>query len=195
MSSSWRGFYLAFLTLLALERLGELLLSRRNARRAFARGAIELGQREYRVMAIFHSAFVVACFAQVALWPAAQRSVIGECALAGALVAQALRYWAISTLGERWNVRVIVLPTLPAVVAGPYRWIRHPNYVAVCVEMLCVPLVYSGGAGYGALLALIFTIGNALILRRRIRTEEEALGPDYARAFAATPRFIPGGLS
>lgn len=192
---SWRVFYVAFVALMALERLGELLLSRRNARRAFARGALELGQRDYRVMAIFHAAFLVACLAQVGLWPAAQRTVIGECALVGALAAQALRYWAISTLGERWNVRIIVLPGAPVVVGGPYRWIRHPNYVAVCAEMLFVPLIYSGGAGYGALVALVFTAGNALILRRRIRTEEAALGPAYERAFAATPRFIPKGIS
>jgi methyltransferase len=192
---SWRALYVAFLCLFVLERLSELVVSRRNARRAFARGAVEIGAREYRVMAIFHMTFLVVCFAQVALWPKVYATTIGALALVGALSAQALRYWAIRTLGERWNVRVIVLPTAPAVVAGPYRWIRHPNYVAVCVEMLCVPLIYSGGAGYGALIALLFTMGNALILRRRIRTEEAALGPAYARAFSATPRFIPGGAA
>ena len=191
---SWRGVYLLFLTLLALERLGELVLSRRNARRAFARGAVEVGRREYRVMAIFHMAFLAVCFAQIWISPPMHASALAVIALIGALLAQALRYWAISTLGERWNTRVIVLPSAPAVVGGPYRWIRHPNYVAVCLEMPCVPLAL-GGSVIAVVIAVSFTIGNAFILRRRIRTEEAALGPAYARAFAATPRFIPGGIA
>lgn len=191
---NWRAIYLLFLTLLALERLGELVLSRRNARRAFARGAVEVGPREYRVMAIFHMAFLAVCFAQIWISPPIHASALAVIALIGALLAQALRYWAISALGEHWNTRVIVLPGAPAVVGGPYRWIRHPNYVAVCLEMACVPLAL-GGSVIAVVIAVSFTLGNAFILRRRIRTEEAALGPAYARAFAATPRFIPGGLA
>jgi methyltransferase len=179
-------YYWVFLALLALERVGELVLSRRNASRAFARGAVEVGQRHYRVMAAFHTLFLLACAAE-----ATRRSfpgALGWAALGGALAAQALRYWAIATLGERWNVRVIVLPGAVPVVAGPYRWVRHPNYVAVCLEMLCVPLVF--GAWWTA---LAFSAGNALLLLVRIRTEEKALGDSYSQAFAATPRFFPGG--
>ena len=191
---SWRGIYVVFIALLALERLGELVLSRRNARRAFACGAVEVGRREYRVMAIFHMTFIVVCFAQIWIYPRVHATTLAILALLCAFIAQGLRYWAISALGERWNTRVIVLPTAPAVVNGPYRWIRHPNYVAVCMEMVFVPLAY-GAAGYGVVIAVIFAIGNAFILRRRIKTEEAALGPAYARAFAATPRFIPGGIA
>ena len=189
---SWSAIYLALVALVALERAGELWLSRRNARRAFAHGAVELGTRDYRVMTLFHSAFLVACAAQALLQRRAHADVVAGVALAGAVAAQALRYWAIAALGERWNTRVIVLPGAPAVVSGPYRFIRHPNYVAVALEMLCLPLAL-GATASGALLALVFFIGNALILRRRIRTEEAALGPGYARAFAHRPRFIPGG--
>lgn len=192
---TWRALYVSYAALLVLERVGELVLSRRNAQRALAQGAIEVGQREYRTMTLFHISFLVVCVAQIWLFPHAQATIIGALALVAALAAQALRYWAITTLGARWNTRVIVLPTAPAVVGGPYRWIRHPNYVAVCAEMICVPLVYRGCAAYGVLVALVFTIGNALILRQRIGTEEAALGPAYARAFAATPRFIPGGIA
>jgi methyltransferase len=183
--------YLCFLGLLALERLAELALSRRNARRAFARGAVEVGQKHYRVMAAFHTLFLAACAgeaffhrdAQVPAW-------LGGTALVGALLAQALRYWAISTLGERWNVRVIVLPGAAPVVAGPYRFIRHPNYLAVAAEMLCVPLIHGA-----FLLAAVFSLGNAALLLVRIRAEEAALGHGYSSAFAATPRFLPGGKS
>jgi len=183
-------FYFAFLALLALERIGELVLSRRNARRAFARGAVEVGQRHYRVMAVFHTLFLVACAVEPIVWPHAYPAALGAAALAGAVAAQALRYWAIATLGERWNVRIIVLPGAAPVVAGPYRWVRHPNYVAVVLEMLCVPLIH------GAFVtALAFSLGNGLLLLVRIRAEEAALGNGYADAFAATPRFIPGGKS
>jgi methyltransferase len=178
-----------FLWLLALERIGELALSHRNARRAFARGAVEFGQGHYRVMALFHTLFLVACAAD-ALWGprVAFPPALSWIAFAGALAAQALRYWAISTLGDRWNVRVIVLPGVAPVVAGPYRWVRHPNYVAVVMEMLFVPLIH--GSWY---LALAFSLGNAALLRVRIRSEETALGNPYRKAFSATPRFIPGG--
>jgi methyltransferase len=182
-------YYLAFLGLLALERLVELALSRRNARRAFARGAVEVGQRHYRVMAAFHITFLLACAAHALLRPhVVVPPWLGFAALSGALLAQALRYFAIATLGDRWNVRVLVEPDAAPVVAGPYRWVRHPNYVAVAVEMLCVPLLHGAW-----LLAIVFSLGNAALLRVRIRSEEAALGPSYARAFAGTPRFIPGG--
>jgi methyltransferase len=178
--------YWAFLALIALERVGELVLSRRNARRAFARGGVEVGQGHYRVMVVFHTLFLAACAVE-----AGQRAfpgALGWAALAGALAAQALRWWAIATLGERWNTRVIVLPGAAPVMAGPYRWVRHPNYIAVAAEMLCLPLVWGGW-----LTALAFSLGNALLLVIRIRAEEMALGDSYHQAFAATPRFIPGG--
>jgi methyltransferase len=180
--------YLALLGLIGVERIGELLLSRRNARRAFARGATEHGQRHYRVMAAFHTLFLIACAVEGAR--RAFPGTVGWIALVGALSAQALRYWAIATLGERWNVRVIVLPSAQPVVTGPYRFLRHPNYVAVALELVCVPLVHGAW-----LTALAFSIGNALLMVVRIRVEEAALGSQYAAAFAATPRFIPGGKS
>jgi methyltransferase len=186
-----RVLYLAFLGLLALERLAELTLSRRNARRAFARGAVEVGQRHYRIMAAFHTLFLLACAAQALRSPSFR--ALTWAALAGALAAQALRYWAIATLGDRWNVRIIVTPGAAPVVAGPYRWVRHPNYVAVATEMLCVPLIYGGLLSLA--IALTFSFGNALILLVRIRAEEAALGSRYAAAFAHTPRFLPGGKS
>jgi methyltransferase len=180
--------YLAFLGLLAVERVGELVLSRRNARRAFARGAVEVGQAHYRVMAAFHTLFLVACALEATERPFPH--VLGWVALSGAILAQGLRYWAITTLGDRWNVRVIVLPGAAPVVAGPYRWVRHPNYVAVAMEMIFVPLIHGAW-----LTALLFSVGNALLMVVRIRAEETALGGRWADAFAATPRFIPGGKS
>jgi methyltransferase len=180
--------YLAFLLLLGLERVGELFLARRNAARAFARGGVEVGQAHYRVMAVFHTLFLVSCGSEVLAAPRAFPGALGYVAVALALAAQALRYWAITTLGDRWNVRVIVLPGAAPVVGGPYRWVRHPNYVAVAMEMLCVPLIHGAW-----LTAAVFSLGNAVLMVVRIRAEEKALGNSYADAFAGTPRFFPGG--
>ena len=180
--------YLGFLALIGVERVAELVLSRRHAAALFARGAVEVGQRHYRVMAIFHTAFLVACGAEVLGSGRPFPGVWGGVALAVAVGAQGLRYWAIATLGERWNVRIVVLPEASPVVAGPYRWVRHPNYVAVVLEMAAVPLVHGAWAT-----AVIFSLGNAILLSIRIRAEERALGSTYGHAFAETPRFLPGG--
>jgi methyltransferase len=87
------------------------------------------------------------------------------------LLSQGLRWWCVASLGRRWNTLVIVLPGVPLVTRGPYRWLRHPNYVAVVAEGLALPLVHSAW-----LTALGFTLANALVLSVRIRVENAALG-------------------
>lgn len=180
--------YVGFILLLAVERVGELWLSSRNARRAFAKGAVEVGQGHYKVMAAFHTLFLFACVAEVLWVPRPFPGALGWGALAVAVAAQALRYWAIGTLGDRWNTRIIFLPQAAPVTSGPYRWVRHPNYVAVVAELAAVPLIH--GAWWTA---VVFTLGNAAILYVRIRAEEAALGERYAHAFADRPRFLPHG--
>lgn len=178
--------YLGFLLLLGAERLGELVLSRRNAAKAFAAGGVEFGHAHFRVMAALHTLFLFACAAEVLLVPRSFPGFGGWLALALALLAQALRYWAIATLGEQWNVRVIVVPGRAPVTSGPYRFLKHPNYVAVVLELLVVPLVHGAYAT-----ATVFSLANALLLFVRIRSEEAALGAGWAEAFAGKPRFIP----
>ena len=102
-----------------------------------------------------------------------------------------LRYWAVHTLGERWNARVIVVPGLPALAdLGPYRFVRHPNYVAVIAEFLVLPLLHGAW-----LTALVFSLANGLLLRTRIRVEERALAEHcgYEAALGQRPRFLPEG--
>jgi methyltransferase len=181
-----RGLYLGFLALLGLERLVELLLSLHNARQARAAGAIEAGRGHYPVMVAFHSAFLVACALEVVLVPRSFPGALGWTALGVAVAAQGLRYWAVASLGVRWNTRVLVWPGLPPVTSGPYRFLRHPNYLAVVLEMLAVPLVYGAWVT-----AVVFSLGNLLLLRVRIRSEEAALGPSWAEAFGSRPRLIP----
>jgi len=181
-------WYLIFLALTGAERLAELLLSRRNARRAFACGALEAGARHFRWMVLVHALFLPACAAEVLLLRRPFPGAAGWAAFALALAAQALRWWAVASLGDRWNVRVIAVPGAPPVTRGPYRFVRHPNYLAVVVEMLCIPLAHGAW-----LCAAVFSVSNALLLRGRIRIEEEALGEPYRRAFADVPRFVPHG--
>jgi methyltransferase len=183
-----RDAYLAFLGLLALERGIELVVSSRNARRLLARGGIESGQGHYRPMVIFHAAFLVACAAEAWTHPEPPPGV-AFVALAGALLAQGLRWWAVATLGERWSTRVIVLPGAAPVTGGPYRYLRHPNYLAVALEIALVPLAFGSWRS-----ALAFSAGNAALLAVRIRAEERALGEGWSRAFRGRRRLMPGGI-
>lgn len=185
LSASARA-YLLFLVLIGGERLFELVLSTRNARRAMAAGGREVGQGHYRVMTLLHTAFLLACAGEVLLLHRDFPGLVGWLALGGAVAAQLLRYWAISTLGARWNTRIIFVPGATPVTSGPYRFVRHPNYVAVILEMVCIPLIHGAW-----LTALLFSVANAALLAVRIRAEEAALGAEYRQAFEARPRFIP----
>lgn len=171
------GAYLLLLGLVACERGVELLVSAGHARRLWARGAVESGRGHYPAMVAFHSSFLVACAAEALLFPAPPPPV-ALLALGGALLAQALRWWAVATLGERWTTRILVLPGEPPVTGGPYRFARHPNYLAVALETACLPLAFGSWRT-----AFAFSVGNALLLAIRIRAEERALGGAWAQAF------------
>jgi methyltransferase len=181
-----QALYLGFLGLIALERLFELWLSARNTRRARSRGGVEVGAGDYQLMVAVHALFFVACAGEVLFLRRTFRAPWGWAALLGALGAQGLRYWSITSLGDRWNTRILVVPGAPPVVRGPYRLLRHPNYVAVALEMLFVPLIH--GAFWSA---MVFSAANVFLLGVRIPKEEKALGKDYASVFARTPRFFP----
>src|SRR5262249_22508267 len=136
--------YLGILAALALERGVELYIAHRNAARAFAAGAVEVGQRHYRAMVAFHAAFLVACAVESIARGSGAPAVVAVLAIAAELFAQFLRYWVIFTLGPRWNTRIIVLPDADPITSGPFRFVRHPNYLAVAIELVAVPLI--GGA-------------------------------------------------
>ncbi|MCA9542848.1 MAG: isoprenylcysteine carboxyl methyltransferase family protein [Myxococcales bacterium] len=170
MVSASQWAYLAFVAAVAVERLVELRISKRNAAWAFERGGVEAGQGHFTVMKILHTAFLLAAPAEVLLLDRPFPSPWGWVAAGAVLATMGLRYWAIATLGVRWNTRVIVVPGLAAVNAGPYRYLRHPNYLAVIVELAALPLVHGAW-----ITALSFTVANAALLRVRIRCEEQAL--------------------
>ena len=177
------GLYLGFLAALCAERCAELVVSRRNERRSLAKGGVESGRGHYLPMVAVHALFPAACAAEVLLLGRTFPGVPGFVALVVALLAQALRWWVIATLGERWCTRVIVVPGVPPVTGGPFRFLRHPNYLAVVLEVAAVPSIH------GAFLtAAVFSGLNALLLGVRIPVEEEALGYSRTRSFAGGPR-------
>ena len=164
-------WYVLLIALIALERLVELVVSTRNARWAFARGGVEFGRSHYPVMVVLHVGLLAGACVEVAVADPPFIPALGWPMLALVLLSQGLRWWCIATLGHRWNTRVIVIPGAPLVRGGPYRWLRHPNYVAVVVEGIALPLVHTAW-----ITALTFTILNAALLRVRIRCEDKALG-------------------
>jgi methyltransferase len=180
--------YVAFLALLYAERGFELLVSRRNARLALAAGGVETGRGHYRVMVAVHTLFPFACAAEVVALRRPFPGALGFAALGAALATQALRWWAAATLGPRWNTRIIVVAGERPVMDGPYRYLRHPNYLAVMLEAVSVPLIHGAW-----LCAIVFVVANLALLSVRIPAEERAMGEEYARAFERLPRFIPGG--
>jgi methyltransferase len=162
--------YTALVACFALERVVELWVARRNAAASFARGAVEHGRRHYPPMVALHSALLAACVLETWLLDRPFIPRLGYPMLGLALGAQALRWWAIASLGARWNTRVIVLPGEPRVTRGPYRFITHPNYLAVAVEGIALPLVHGAW-----LTAAVFTALDAVLLSLRIRCENQAL--------------------
>jgi methyltransferase len=163
-------YYLLILAI-GIERLAELIVSKRNARWAFAHGGKEFGRSHYPAMVTLHTALLLGCVVEV--WALRRPFIpwLGWPMLALVALSQVLRWWCVATLGHRWNTLVIVMPQAPLIRQGPYRWLHHPNYVAVVVEGVALPLVHTAW-----LTAAGFTLANALLLTVRIRVENAALG-------------------
>ncbi len=185
-----RSLYLLLIALVAVQRLAELAISKRNLARALAAGGREVGSGHYPVMVALHTAFLIACPVEVFVFDRPFVPTLGVGCGIVLVLATALRYWAIGTLGTRWNTRIVVLPGAAPVVGGPFRFLRHPNYLAVILEIVALPLLHTAW-----LTAVIFSLGNAALLRVRIQAEEKALeeASGYESAFAGRPRFLPSG--
>lgn len=153
------------------ERIAELIVSSRNAAWSFARGGVEFGRGHFPPMVALHTGLLLACLAEVWFGDRPFIPWLGWPMLALVLASQALRWWCIAALGPRWNTRVIIVRDLPLVTRGPYRWLKHPNYVAVMVEGFALPLVHTAW-----ITAIAFTALNAvLLLAVRIPCENRAL--------------------
>ena len=164
-------YYYLFILAIGIERVVELIVARRNAAWSIGQGGREFGQGHYPAMVSMHALLLVSCVVEVADLHRPFIGWLGWPMLAVAVLAQVLRWWCITTLGRRWNTRVIVLPDAPLVRQGPYRWLHHPNYVAVVAEGFALPLIHTAW-----LTAVAFTLANAMLLRTRMRVENSALG-------------------
>ncbi|MBM7809761.1 isoprenylcysteine carboxyl methyltransferase family protein [Saccharothrix algeriensis] len=167
MSQVW---YSVLVGLVAVERLAELVVAKRNLAWSLARGGRETGFGHYPFMVALHTGLLAGCLVEV--WAADRpfAPALGWSMLALVVASQALRWWCIRVLGRQWNTRVVVVPGLPRVTGGPYRLVPHPNYVAVVVEGFALPLVHGAW-----LTAVAFTALNAGLLAVRIRAEDRAL--------------------
>jgi methyltransferase len=162
--------YFVLIALVAVERVIELVVSTRHSRWSLAHGGIETGQGHYPFMVVLHTGLLIGCVVEVVVADRPFIAWLGIPMLLLVIAAQALRWWCIATLGRQWTTRVIVVPGLSRVHRGPYRFLRHPNYVAVVVEGFALPLVHSAWVT-----ALTFTVLNAFLLRARLRAENAAL--------------------
>jgi methyltransferase len=163
-------WYTVLVVLVAIVRLVELSVAQRNLRWARDHGGVETGAGHYPVMVALHTALLVGCVVEVWVVDRPFLPWLGWPMLALLAGAHALRWWCIRTLGPQWNTRVVRVPGMPLVTGGPYRWLNHPNYLAVVVEGFALPLVHSAW-----ITALLFTVLNALLLRVRLQVEEQAL--------------------
>jgi len=162
-------WYLLLIIAVAMERVAELVVSKRNLKWALAHGGQESGFGHYPFMVVLHTGLLVACVLEAAF--RSFNAALGWSMLVIVLMAQALRWWCITTLGTRWNTRIVVVAGLPLIDRGPYRWLRHPNYIAVAAEGIALPLVHSGW-----ITAVVFTVVNAvLLLVIRIPAENVAM--------------------
>ena len=161
-------------TLVVLQRLAEVAWARRNERRLRAEGGVEVGARHYPLFFLLHGSWLAALWALAppdgaVAWPP----------LALFVLLQAGRLWVIASLGRFWTTRIITVPGAPLIRRGPYRWLKHPNYLVVAGEIAALPLAFGLWQ-----VAVVFSMLNALLLWHRIRWENRALAP---RRFTASP--------
>lgn len=183
-----RAAYAALVLVIAASRLLELALSRRNERRLLSEGAREAGGASFAGMFLLHASLFAFPLAEVFALDRRFDPRVGVPALALLAAATALRLVVIRTLGRFWNARAVVSPRTEVCDRGPYRFVRHPNYVAVAAEMLALPLVFSAWIS-----ATVLTLWNAAVIARRVAAEEAALFalPSYAAKMGPKARFIP----
>jgi methyltransferase len=161
----------AFLiALVAVARLAELVYATRNTRALLAQGGVEVGRNHYVMIVLLHALWLLSLL----IFVPADAAISWPC-LAVFVILQGLRVWVIASLGRFWTTRIVTLPGAPLVRRGPYRFVRHPNYLVVAGEILVLPLVFGAWR-----IALVFTLLNLAILAWRIRVEEHALAPRRA---------------
>jgi methyltransferase len=180
--------YLALLALVGLGRLVELRISLRNQQQLQKQGIRKIAEPHFRWMVVVHAGVLACAAAEVVFL---HRPLIPALTIAMAVLfalANALRWWVIRTLAGQWNVEVMASSRVGVVTSGPYRWVRHPNYVAVVMELFALPMIHTAW-----ITALTGTLANLEVLRRRLGVEEGVLmaDPAYRATMGGKPRFLP----
>jgi methyltransferase len=180
--------YLALLALVGVGRLAELGISRRNQRQLEKQGVRKIPEAHFRWMVFLHGAVIVCAGAEVLLFHRPLILTLAVPMFALFVLANVLRWWVIRTLAGHWNVEVMESSRVGVVSSGPYRWVRHPNYVAVVLEIFSLPMIHTAW-----ITAIVGTLGDLEILRRRIGVEDGFLmsNPAYRAAMGSKPRFFP----
>ncbi|TSB45639.1 isoprenylcysteine carboxyl methyltransferase family protein [Alkalicoccobacillus porphyridii] len=175
-----------FIGLVIAQRLAEVVVAKSNERWMKERGAFEAGASHYPVMVALHSCFFVSLLVEVTV-ESLTWSIWSVLPLVIFLLAQIIRVWALVSLGRYWNTKIIVLPDADPIQRGPYRWIRHPNYLVVVLEILFLPLIFQA-----YVTAILFSLFNVVMLMVRVKIEEEALDQDgrYQEKFHEVGRFM-----
>jgi methyltransferase len=181
--------FLALLVAVAAMRIFELRISKKHQQDMTARGASKVKDPNFRWMALFHTLVLVGAAVEVVLLHRPFIPALGLPMIALFVFANFVRWWVIRALGEHWNVQVMDSTKLGVITTGPFRYVRHPNYAAVFVEMIALPLIHTAW-----ITALAGAAAHVLILALRLSTEERVLfaNPDYAAAMSSKPRFLPG---
>jgi methyltransferase len=183
--------FFVFVGMIIIQRLTELVVARKNEAWMKSKGAVEFGQGHYPAMVIIHSAFFIVFIVEVMYFDK-NLSAYWPILLALFLLTQAMRVWALTSLGKFWNTKIIILPGAEVVKKGPYKIIKHPNYLIVAVELIVIPLMFNAYFSMA-----IFTLLNIIILSIRIPAEEKALRDltKYESEFNNKRRFVPNLLN
>ena len=183
------GTYLGLLVVVALLRIYELQVSRRHQREMIAHGASKVADPRFRWMVLVHVCVLFGAALEVVLLHRPFYRLFGAVCFTLFLVANVVRWWVIRTLGEHWNVQVMNSTGIGVITTGPFRYVRHPNYAAVFVEMLALPLIHCAW-----ITAVAGSAAHVIVLSQRLATEERVLFSDarYREAMGGKPRFVPG---
>jgi methyltransferase len=181
--------FLGLIFIVAALRILELRISKRHQKEMTEQGATKARDPIFPVMAMFHSVLLIAAAAEVVILHRPLLPALAIPMTALFLAANAVRWWVIRTLGQHWNVQVMDSTKLGVITSGPFRYVRHPNYAAVFVEMIALPLIHTAW-----ITALGGAIAHVIVLSVRLSAEERVLfaNPDYAAAMSGKPRFLPG---
>lgn len=181
--------YLALLLAVAVLRFVELGISRRHQERMVAQGAVRVPEPHFKWMVVVHTGVLVGAALEVVLLKRPFVPLLGAAMFVLFLASNLMRFWVVRVLGELWSVQVMDSTRLGVVTTGPFRFVRHPNYTGVILEMISLPLIHTAW-----ITAIVTSLGYSMALSLRIRAEERVLmaNPEYRAAMADKPRFLPG---